>query len=198
LVSPGTYSVSLAKRVDGKLVDLGKTQTFEVAPLRDGGTLPGMTPEQRGNFEREYAEMSRQFSGARAVLRDTKSRVEAVRRALDRATVDETALRETARDLELRLAALEQDLSGNERRGMFNDEGPVSISDRFGKAGSGLRRTLAGPTQTHLTSYEIAKRQFADFKEKLSKIASEELPALETKLEEARIPWTPGRGIPGD
>jgi hypothetical protein len=197
LVAPGTYSVSLGKRVDGKLNDLGKSQKFEVVPLRDGGTLPGMTPEERGKFEREYAELSRQFTGARAVLRDTKQRVESIRKALDRATVDDTELRTTARDLELRLAALEEELNGNERRGTFNDEGPVSISDRFGKAGGSLRRTLGGPTETQTMSFEIAKRRFAEFRDKLHAIATDELPKLESKLEEARIPWTPGRTIPG-
>jgi hypothetical protein len=46
-------------------------------------------------------------------------------------------------------------------------------------------------------SFEIAKRRFAEFRDKLHAIATDELPKLESKLEEARIPWTPGRTIPG-
>ena len=43
LAVPGTYSVSLAKRVEGALTELGASQTFEVVPLRDP-VLPGMEP----------------------------------------------------------------------------------------------------------------------------------------------------------
>ena len=68
LVAPGTYTVHLSKRVEGKWTDLGKSQSFDVVPLRDGGTLPGMTPEQLAEFTLDYDSLQRSVSGARKVL----------------------------------------------------------------------------------------------------------------------------------
>ena len=50
LAVPGTYTVSMQKRVDGVLSDLGQRQTFEVVSIREP-TLPGSTQEQRVVFE---------------------------------------------------------------------------------------------------------------------------------------------------
>ncbi|MEO1130418.1 MAG: glycosyl hydrolase, partial [Planctomycetota bacterium] len=91
LVAPGTYTVHLATRVDGTLVDTGKSQQFEVVPLRDGGTLEGASPTELAAFNRDFAELQRAVSGARRVVSETKQRLKALRQALDRSTVDGTA-----------------------------------------------------------------------------------------------------------
>ncbi|MCG8435992.1 MAG: glycosyl hydrolase, partial [Gammaproteobacteria bacterium] len=63
LVAPGTYSVSLGRRIDGKLEDLGQTQSFEVASIRTP-TLEGMAQENRVAFMRELDELKRAIDGS--------------------------------------------------------------------------------------------------------------------------------------
>ena len=194
LVAPGTYTVHLAKRVDGKLIDLGLSQSFEVVPLRDGGTLPGMTPEELAAFNEELASVQRSLGGARRVLDDTAQRLTAIRATLDRSTIDDPAVGEQVRAMARRVADLQLDLSGDQRRDLANDPGPVSIASRLG---AGRGRSLYGPTATQRESFEIGKRRFAAWKQQLEQLVETELPALERRLEEAGLPWTPGRGVPG-
>jgi photosystem II stability/assembly factor-like uncharacterized protein len=96
--------VHLATRVDGTLIDSGKSQTFNVVPLRDGGTLPGASPSELAEFNRDFAETHRAISGARRALGDTSQRVEAIIQALDRSTVDEDGLGDQARAMAARIA----------------------------------------------------------------------------------------------
>ncbi len=63
-------------------------------------------------------------------------------------------------------------------------------------AGGGLR-SLYGPTKTQLEAYSIAKRQYAELKRGLGLLVEKGLPDLERKLDDAGLPWTPGRGVPG-
>jgi len=55
LVAPGRYTVTLAKKVDGAITELGAPQPFEVVRLREG-TLPGATPALVDEFMAARAE----------------------------------------------------------------------------------------------------------------------------------------------
>ncbi len=198
LVAPGTYTVHLSKRVEGKWTDLGKSQSFNVVPLRDGGTLPGMTPEQLAEFTLDYTSVQRSLSGARKVLDDTAKRLKAIRQTLDRSRVSDPGPGEQVRAMERQVASMKLRLFGDPKRGMANDRGPVSISRRINTGGGGLRSSLYGPTATHRAIFSIGKREFAKLRRELDLLVEKELPTLESKLDEAGLPWTPGRGVPGN
>jgi len=197
LVAPGTYTVHIATRVDGRLIDSGKSQQFEVVPLHDGGALPGADPDDLVAFTRAFGETQRAVMGARRVLQDAALRLEAIRQTLDRSTVGDTAFGDEVRSLERRVADMQEKLSGNPRRAMANDPGPVSISQRLNVVELGTQYSLHGPTATHRESLDIARREFAALKEELNQLVLTELPALERRLDEAGVPWTPGRPVPG-
>jgi photosystem II stability/assembly factor-like uncharacterized protein len=197
LVTPGVYTVHLATRVDGKLVDSGKSQRFNVVPLRVNGTLPGADPVDYVEFRQAFAEMQRSVSGARRVLNDTRQRIKALRESLDRSTIDNTVIADKIRMLERRVADMQEKLTGNARRGLANDQGPVSISSRLNAVAYGTDYSLHGPTATHLEVFEIARSEFAVLRGQLNQLLESELPALEGKLDAAGLPWTPGRAVPG-
>ena len=198
LVAPGTYTVSMAKRVEGKWTDLGKSQSFEVVPLGDGGTLPGMTPQQLDEFKRDYASVQRSSGGTSRVLKDTSARLKAIRQTLDRSTIGDVAFGDEVRAMERRIAAMQEKLNGNDRRRRANDPGPVSISSRLNVVGLSVRSSLQGPTTMHREMYSTAKIAFAELKSELSQLIENELPDLERRLDAAGLPWTPGRGVPSD
>ncbi|MEM9373534.1 MAG: glycosyl hydrolase [Planctomycetota bacterium] len=193
LVAPGTYTVHLATRVDGDLVDTGDYQEFEVTPLHNGGTLPGADPEEFVAFRTDLGALQRDATGARNALDETRRRLGAIRKTLDRSTIEAGDLARAVRELDRRVAAMQERLSGNARRGMANDQGPVSISRRLSVVQLGTGFSLHGPTRTHLESFEIARRALADLKAELHQLATVELPELERRLEEGGLPWTPGR-----
>ena len=198
LVAPGTYTVHLATRVNGVLTDSGQSQQFEVVPLRQGGTLPGATPAETVAFTRDIAELKRSASGARRVIADTRESLVAIRETLDRSEVGDPTLRDKARSLEIRVAAMQQSLDGNSRRDLANDPGPASISQRLSVLGLGTDYSLAGPTDMHREIYGIVAEDLAELRESLNRIVETELPSLERDLEAAGAPWTPGRAVPGE
>jgi photosystem II stability/assembly factor-like uncharacterized protein len=67
LAAPGSYSVSMAKRSNGALTDIGEAQTFEVVQIRERG-LKGATPAEMVAFSRKLDAFSRQVQGASAAL----------------------------------------------------------------------------------------------------------------------------------
>jgi len=195
LASPGTYTVSLAKRVDGVVTDLGLGQRFEVVPMREG-TLSGASPEAAAAFLAELSGVQRATDGARAAIDDTLKRLGGIKEVLDRSTVDDPSLHHEARALERRLHALRERLSGDRQRGRMGDPGPVSIARRVEVASMGTRSSTYGPTPTHRMSLDIARESFADLRRDLDRLIGEELPALEHQLDAAGVPWTPGRTAP--
>src|SRR5438105_93064 len=81
LVMPGTYKVSLAKRVDGVITSLGQPQEFQV--IVEGQER--MSPADRANlveFQQKVARLQRAVQGAVATANALKPRLVAIRRAL--------------------------------------------------------------------------------------------------------------------
>ncbi len=192
LAPPGTYTVSLCKRVDGQYVDCGEPQAFEVVRLHERG-LPGAPLAEVTAFQRQVAALHRQVTGAEATIKETWARVRGILRALERSTLPDQSLDKAADAMRQRLAALKETLSGNRRRNLLNDPGPVSIHRRLDVAHMGVGWSTYGPTPTHRMSFDIATRQFGELKTQLDQLVKTDLPALETKLEAAGVPWSPGR-----
>jgi hypothetical protein len=192
LAAPGAYTVSLAKRVDGVLTELGQRGEFDVVPIRDG-TLPGAAPEEVVAFLQRLAGLQAAVLGARSAIDETATRLAGIKEALMRSTVRGSRLDDEARALERRLMELKQRLVGNEQRGRMSDPGPVSISRRLEVAVSGNRQSTYGPTPTHRRSVEIAEEQYAELGRDLERLIEVELPELERELDAAGVPWTPGR-----
>jgi hypothetical protein len=157
-----------------------------------------MTPDEVESLKQDYASVQRSLGATNRILTDTRTRLKAIRETLDRSTIGDSDFGDQVRDMEKRIAAMGERLSGNSRRGRANDPGPVSISRRLGVVGMGIRMSLQGPTTQHRNVYDSAKADFGTVKSELSRLVETELPALERRLDEAGLPWTPGRGIPGD
>ncbi len=194
LVAPGKYSVSLGKRVDGIFTDLGLSREFEVVPLRQG-TLEAEAYEKTAEFLEELSDLQRLVHGARARMADVGERLESIRSALNRSGGDNLRLDIEVRRLEKEIDVLRLELLGDPRRRRMGAAGPISISARLNAAVSGVSRSTYGPTPTHRKSHAIARERFEEWKKVFGRLVDSELPALEAQLEEARLPWTPGRSI---
>ncbi len=191
-VAPGTYSVEMSKRQDGVLTPLAGPVTFEVARLSDR-SMPGIGPAELEIFQLELSEFANQVGELNAVLNDSRVRLDNIKTALTRAVHDDPEIYATAVDLEKRLEQLTERMRGNPRRGRYNDAQPVSVGQRLRTVQSGGINSTYGPTPMHLEQYKFAKVQFDGVREDLSVILDDELPALESALDEAGVPWTTGR-----
>ncbi|MBN2430127.1 MAG: glycosyl hydrolase [Acidobacteria bacterium] len=195
LAAPGEYGVSLAKRVDGIVTDLQQTQSFSVAPLRNG-TLPQQDPDRNEDFQRRVAELQRSVSGADAAISQGLKTLDLIKQALLNSTAADTSLHEEARVLEKRLLELREAIHGDAQPQGIGEPVPPSINRRLQVVLMGSAFSTYGPTPTHRRSYEIAHDEFAQVQAAVNQLLEVDLPALEQKLEAAGVPWTPGRPVP--
>ncbi len=197
LAAPGTYTVSLAKRVDGVVTDLGKSQSFEVVPMRSRG-YPGAEPAAVAAFLREFAQLQGVVQATHTLFHDTEEKIGAIKGALMRSMVPDSALDDEVREIESRVVGLHDILAGNDRRDdEYADPGPVTVMRRLGVVSMGNFMSTYGPTPMHRRQLEIAREEFAELRDAFDRILSEEIPALEQRLDAAGVPWSPGRGLPG-
>jgi photosystem II stability/assembly factor-like uncharacterized protein len=196
LAAPGRYNVELAKRVDGQVTGMGLQQAFGVVPLNRRG-LPGATPEQVVAFTRRLDDLNRQVSGAVAAVTALLTETGAIKDTLLRSSAPQE-LRDKTRAIELDLLDLQQRLSGNETRALYGDDGPVSVDSRLQVAVLGTFRSTYGATPMHERMVEIAENDFEAIRSRLTELSESELPALRRELDAAEVPWTPGRGVPGE
>ena len=195
LVEPGTYTVHLARRIDGSLEDLEQMQTFEVKSIRQP-TLPGSPQNDRVAFSRRVDELSRAVKGSVAAIDEVVIAIDAIKEATLQSTAN-ASLYEEANSISQRARRLKNRLAADQAREFMGDTtGPVPISARLMAAGFGARSTAYGPTATQLRSLEIAHEEFAEVGRALDRLIDTELRVLKNKLDAAGVPWTPGRGVP--
>jgi photosystem II stability/assembly factor-like uncharacterized protein len=192
LAAPGTYRVSIAQRVDGKLTPLGEPQTFQAVPL-NLSSLPARDQAESHTFHQKTARLQRALAGALEVVDETSQRLNAIQRALLETPRADDKLSDEADALERRLQDIEVALSGDATLSQRNETLPPSISDRVSRVIYSQWSTMAGPTQTDLDAYRLAAESFAPVLADLRKLVEVDLRALEEKLEAAGAPWTPGR-----
>ena len=194
LAEPGTYRVQLAKRENGVVTEFGEEQSFEVVRLREG-TLAGVTPRELAEQTRALDALRRDLAAARSAVDETKERLGAIRETLLRAAVGATEFDDEVRALERQLQDLELVIFGERRRSRANDPGPVSIERRLSVAVMGTLFSTYGLTTANRESFEIAREEFTSVRADLDRLLQVDLPAFEAELDEAGVPWTPGRGV---
>ncbi len=193
LVVPGTYSVTMQKRVDGVVSDLEQRQTFEVVSIREP-TLPGSTQEQRVIFETQIDELIRASGGTVSAIDEIVAEIDAIKEVLERSTAD-ASLYEIANSLKQRITAQRERLTGNETREMFKDQAAVTLGERIWHARFDPSSSAYGPTPEQRESLQIGRALYDDVTGQLSALIDDEYAGFKEALDAARVPWTPGRGI---
>ncbi|MFQ6006445.1 MAG: glycosyl hydrolase, partial [Woeseia sp.] len=194
LVEPGTYSVRLARRIDGKLEDLDQSQTFNLNSIRQP-TLTRATQAERVAFSRRVDELRRAVSGSVSAIDELVIAIDAIKEAITRSTA-EAILYDESNSIAQRAKRLRDRLTTSEARAYMGDPGPVAIDQRLSVAGFGALSTAYGPTATQARSLEIADEEFGEVGRALDRLIDTEFRALKQKLDAAGVPWTPGRGVP--
>lgn len=191
LATPGNYTVTMGKRVDGQVVDISEAVPFEVTSIREA-TLDGSSPEQVTAFVLRVDQLQGRIDGADKAIDEAMKELAAIKETLLRSTAP-LYLRSQAHGIEQELRTLKLTISGDPEREKMNSPGPVALSSRLGSVAIGTAFSAYGPTPTLERNVEIAEQGFAEILPDLQRIFDEELPALRDKLDAAQVPWTPGR-----
>jgi hypothetical protein len=196
LAAPGDYSVSLATRINGVLEDTGQQSAIKVKLMRQN-SLATASPKDVVAFGLRLDTLNRKSSGAESAMKHLLDELAAIKQTLLRSGT-EADIRARARALELEVMDLQLKLSGDKNRELANDAGPVSVSRRVNVAKLGTSFSTYGPAPMHERSLEIGEQLFADIQTDLDRIFNTDMPALRKAMDEAGVPWTPGRGVPGN
>lgn len=188
---PGTYSVSLSRRVRGVETALAGPVSFEVE-LLGVHTTPDLDAQGTQAFAHEAAELYRAVQGAGRVHGDAVEKVGYLREAVKVTPRLDRALLDRLDALAAKLADLGVALRGDATVARRQEPTTPGISERVGQVVSGLDGNLSGATTTMRESLAIAAKQFGPVLAGLE-AATAEIRALEGELEKAKAPYTPGR-----
>ena len=157
LVAPGTYSVTMAKKIDGVMTELAGPVDFDVVNLALAA-LPGAPPDEALAFEAKVARLQRAVDGAVKLTGEIEDRLAHLRKAiLDTPAADADQLA-TARALQTKLDDINIALVGDPTKLGRNVFTPPSINDRVDRIVGGLWTTTQGPTGTQRDNYPLGRR----------------------------------------
>lgn len=192
LVMPGTYKVSIAKRIDGVMTPIAAPQEFRV--IVEG--QEAMSAPDRASlveFQRKAARLQRAVQGALEAANALKPRLALIRRALLDTPAAGDKLLDDATALDKRTNEILRALRGDTALRARNMNLPPSINERVGDIVGAQRTSTARPTQTQMNHYAAAAQDFEQALAQLRQLIEVDLARLEKQMEAAGAPWTPGR-----
>ena len=193
LVAPGRYSVTMHKRIDGETSDLGGQQTFDVVSIREP-TLPGSSQQDRVVYENRVDELIRASNGTVKAVDAIVSELDAVLQVLGRSRID-TALYQSANEIKQKLLVQKDRLTPNATRAIYQEFDDLPLTNRLWHARFAARSNAYGPTPEQVESMEIASSLYRDVKTQLENLIENDYRQLQRALDEAKVPWSPGRGV---
>jgi hypothetical protein len=192
LVMPGTYKVSLASRVGGKLTPVAGPEEFRVA-VEGIDALPEADRKALAEFQQKVLRLDRAVAGTLETANDLNAKLDKVKQALDQTPgIDEKA-KEQVRELLQRNREVLRALRGDVVLRGRNRNTPMSVTERVDYIVQATQMALARPTGTQQESYKIASEEFGEQLARLRKLIDVDLKGLEKVLDEAGAPFTPGR-----
>ncbi len=194
LVTPGDYSVTLSKIVDGEITELGESQSFKVVPLGEG-TLKGASYEEINAFREQFHDFQQELAAANSVVSKNMLLVDAMKRAYNKSVNPTEDLSNRIYQIRMSLLDIEKELSGDKTKGEIGERSNPTPADGQFIGMVALRTNTYGPTATHLAAFNRAEKQLNQIKTKLKDLTENVLPAIEKDLKIAGAPWIEGQGL---
>jgi photosystem II stability/assembly factor-like uncharacterized protein len=191
---PGDYTVTLSKRVDGKITQLAPPQDFKVLRLRKGA-LEGASYDEITAFIEGYHDFKKDLAATTSVLANSLLVVNAMKRAADKSTDPTDDLYDKIHDARKRLLALDKELSGDKTKGEIGEKSdPIpGNAEYIGLVAS--KSSTYGPTPTHKAVMNRAIGQLDGIRARLDAIVNNVLPGIERDLKAAGAPWIEGQKL---
>ncbi len=193
MATPGTYSVSLSKLVDGALKELAPAQSFQILPLAEGA-LKGASYEEIEAFRSDFEIFQQDMNATQTVLKENKLKVEAMQRALEKANSPSPQLMEKLYQARETILAIDSELNGNPAKGEIGERTEPNPGNGEFIGSVALSSSTYGPTPNHKAALNVAKSQLKEIKTKLNSFL-QDMPALETELKTIGAPWIETQGL---
>ena len=186
MAEPGTYTVSMYKRVEGALTDLGLKQQFEVERIRKNTLTNPMASKHKAYYE-SIAELTKKVRTYQHKLNKANNRVEAYQKNLKYINGDRAALTKEVYDLTDRMNALKREIGGSPSRAEVGEKDNVSLTSRLYNARGGWYPSSYGPTELHMESFKMATELFNRLQPKVEAYI-EKVTSVGKQLEDAGAP----------
>jgi len=193
LATPGRYTVTLVKRVNGITTTLQGPKEFKIVPLYDGA-LPRKSFDDMNQFREIVFAFQQDLRATNMAMERQLQKVAAMKRAANKTTTSNNSLLEEINDVRFTLLDIQKALQGDPVKGEIGERSDLNpnIGNRI--AFTALSNTY-GPTGNHKASLNRAKNQLQDIKAKLSALIDNTIPTLENRLKQAGAPWIEGQGL---
>ena len=193
MVTPGTYSVTLVKRVDGVNTVLQGPKSFNVKPLYEG-SLPRKSFKEMNDFREAAFAFQQDLTATNIALSKSQQKVDAMLRALNKATSPSDDLFTKLNDAKNALLDIDKELHGDSIKDEIGERSNPTASEGNSLGWRALGNTY-GPTDEHKALLSRVQSQLKKVKAKLLPIVNSTLPGLESDLKKTGAPWIEGQGM---
>lgn len=190
LISPGTYTVSLAKIEKGNITELAGPVSFNVKPLKNT-TLPAPNRSEVVAFQRKVSDLSRAVNGARSTLNEVKNQLKHINIAIQRVEAPYETFYSQVKDIEQKISDIEIKLLGDRVAQRLDKGVPPSVVARVLRINYEQFSSTAQTTKTHQDSYNIAVEEFKPLLQQIKQIVNVDMKKLHQDLEKVGAPYTP-------
>ncbi|MDH3796692.1 MAG: glycosyl hydrolase, partial [Flavobacteriaceae bacterium] len=192
--TPGDYTVTMSKVVDGQETVLAGPNSFKVVPLAKGA-LQGASFDDIAAFRKTFEGFQQEMSAVQDVLDKNKQKINAMQRALTKATNPTAALANRLHEARATLLAIHTELNGNQAKAEIGERTKPNPNSGGFIGFVALGTSTYGPTDNHKAALNVASTQLQAIKGKLNSFVSQEMPGLESALKAAGAPWIEGQGL---
>lgn len=193
LVEPGTYTVQMDLFDDGKMTSLVAPKSFSVKALKNT-VMPAEDRAAKVSFQKDVAQLEADFATTRKIMSETSNKLRYIKSAIKRSEQPYDALTALVMAIEDKLDAVSIDLYGDPIKGRLDISQPQTPANRIGTISYEQKYSTSAPTETHKSSYAIAKREISAIKKSVEAIYNIDIKQLEKRLVDSGAPYTPGRG----
>lgn len=193
MATPGNFTVTLVKRADGVQTVLQGPESFTVEPLFDGA-LPRKSFKEMDAFREATFAFQQDLTATNIALSESQQTVDAMLRALNKATSPSDGLFKRLNDTKIALMDIDKELHGDDIKDEIGERSNPTASDGNSLGRRALGNTY-GPTDEHKGLLSRVQSQLKKVKAKLQPIVNTTLPGLEEDLKKAGAPWIEGQGL---
>jgi photosystem II stability/assembly factor-like uncharacterized protein len=193
LAMPGTYKVSLSKFEDGIYSELVPPQSFKCVSLNNA-TLAATDKKDYDAFCKKVSELRRVAGGAGQFYGDLNNRIKMIETAILDAPKVPLEMHNQLFQLKKRLEKTSRDMFGDATLARREFETTPSVNSRIMGIQYSVWGATSAPSESNRKSLDIASKMMSGIVSELKTVGAD-VQKIETALDAAGAPYTPGRAI---
>ncbi len=187
-VAPGTYKAELVKITpEGNESVVSQTVEFKIDKLYKG-SLPGQSMDKVADLWKKLDAFTAKVQLFRKKFNKTKNDIKLLQKAYLKAEKQDASVEKKIAHLRKQILDLDFKIFGSKAKNEVGERNPPTIQDRIGAVMMGVQNSSYGPTPMHIRTFEIAKKEFNQYKNQLMQM-EKEIKEIKKQLRELGAPF---------